>query len=167
VGDPDISRQPCPRRHVVHDEHRWSAGRLWKRERMCPGVQPAPEPWQAKAYRKADDLLGKVWDLHGTPVTHDRPGFGGVGRTFWCSHCRMPWPCETARLVINWGEVIKRDYEPRVTETGGEWIPLRIDTQQRCQSLVDRWVADGLAPRFVALGSRSVPEWDVQPVASS
>jgi hypothetical protein len=70
------------------------------------------EPWEVRHYRKADDLLRKVWNLHSTPVTHDRPGFGGVGRTFWCSHCRMPWPCDTARLVINWGEIEERDYEP-------------------------------------------------------
>jgi hypothetical protein len=53
------------------------------------------------------------------------------------------------------------------TAADGFWVPVRIDTQQRCQSLVDNWVAYGSDPRFVALGSRSVPEWDVQPVASS
>lgn len=101
--------------------HAFRAGRRYEQGRY-------QEPWQVKRYRKADSLLRKVWDLHGTPITHDRPGFGGVGRNFWCSHCSMAWPCETARLVMNWGEMEERDYEPlRLVERRKALDDLRVD----------------------------------------
>lgn len=100
-----VPTERCSRTNVVHDGHRWTAGRWWKRERWCHGVSMPPEPWQAKAYRRAQARLDAVWEMHGKPYTNDKPGDYRDGM-FWCASDLTPWPCATARLLLD------EDYEP-------------------------------------------------------
>ena len=98
---------------------RWAVVSFWRVEEIRlrsyrEGLDAnQPETWKTEAYYDASALITRVWTLHGVPQMHpNHPGYGGVGQAFYCSHCHMPWPCETARLLINWGETENRDYEP-------------------------------------------------------
>lgn len=110
---------------------RWFPRRLWLRAFVAGERQILSgyvEPWQVRQYAKASAVIGKVWDLHGKPYCNDRPGFGPVGKTWWCSACLQPWPCATALLVIDHGSGAEREYEPltlvsrpaQVSDTRGE-----------------------------------------------
>lgn len=102
----------CPRQNLIHERHEWTEGRWRTKTHTCPGVEPPPPPMYQRLYQDAREVILSVWRLHrDIHMSPDEPGFGAIGERFYCAHCRMVWPCETARLVMDHG-TSKHDYEP-------------------------------------------------------
>jgi hypothetical protein len=85
--------------------------------RKTPTDAPVPvhrEPWEVKAYREAEHLIRKVWDLHSRPRIGGSFGSSLFGQSFYCESCSAPWPCATFQLVADFGTLNDHPngYEP-------------------------------------------------------
>lgn len=127
-------------------------GKAWRqhladhREALMVARNNKPSDYERERLNRYRAVIRDLWEKHSKPHPSGEPGDSHFGQTWWCSGCRTPWPCHTARAIFA-AEGFAYDYAPlripirgekrlqNAIELGaGHWMRVEGVEPDRCQT---------------------------------
>lgn len=70
--------------------------------------------WRAAHLDRATGVIRTIFEAHTKISFSGNFGSGDAAHeTFWCEGCHTPWPCQTIKVVMDFGRTTKHDdYHP-------------------------------------------------------